>query len=131
MNLDEILAMSAGLMSVGIYSINVNFPKMRGIQYVLLAASNRRPSTPKEKRSFAYSASRWRTGSVSVARLPYNNRQHIRIDLESRCVLCKAVELAGPYFDFVVPVSNVVVGLKAAVMEIVRLVDRIAVVREG
>ena len=82
MNLDEILAMSAGLMSIGIYSINVNFPKMRGIQYVLLAASNRKPSTPKERRSFAYSASRWRTGSVSVARLPHNNRQHIRIDLE-------------------------------------------------
>jgi hypothetical protein len=51
--------------------------------------------------------------------------------LESRCALCEAIELAGPHFDFVVPVNDVVAWLEAAVMKILVLVDaRIVVLRE-
>jgi hypothetical protein len=49
-----------------------------------------------------------------------------------RCALCEAFELAGPHFDFVVPVNDSVAGLEAAEMETAVLVDaRIVVLREG
>jgi hypothetical protein len=52
-----------------------------------------------------------------------NNEKVDSIETERRCVLGKAVELAGPHFDFVVIVHNVVIGFKATVVEILVLID--------
>ena len=52
-------------------------------------------------------------------------------DLESRCALRKATELAGPYFGLVIPINDVVVWLEGTMMKILVLVDvRVNIVGE-
>lgn len=69
---------------------------------------------------------------MSVAKLPYDRRQHVtKSDLGNRSALCETIELASPYFDFVIPVNDIIVWLEAAMMKILDLVDaRINVVGE-
>jgi hypothetical protein len=58
-----------------------------------------------------------------------NNEKVDGIETERRCVLGKTLELAGPHFDCVVIVHDVVIRFEATVVEVLVLVDaRIVVV---
>jgi hypothetical protein len=81
-------------------------------------------------RSFAYPASLWRTYSVSVAKLSHDEKQQKSWGYRNEMyILGKTDKLAGPHFNCVVIVSDVVVWLEAAMVEVLVLVDaRIVVV---
>jgi hypothetical protein len=88
---------------------------------LLLAASNRSPSTPSESKSFAYAASVDRTCSVSVARLDANGVVRFNSQLEEKddyCILSKTVQLTGFNFNSAIPVDDIVIGLEAAVVKV-------------
>jgi hypothetical protein len=58
-----------------------------------------------------------------------NNEKVDSIETERRCVLGKTIKLAGPHFDCVAIVHDVVIGFEATVVEVLVLVGaRIVVV---
>jgi hypothetical protein len=62
---------------------------------------------------------------VSVAKLSHNenNKKVDSIETERICVLGKTLELAGPDFDFVVIIHDVVIGFEATVVEVLVLIN--------
>jgi hypothetical protein len=52
-----------------------------------------------------------------------NNEKVDGIETEKICALGKTVELAGPHFNFVIIVHDVVIGFEATVVEVLVLID--------
>ena len=90
-----------------------------------MAAYNRKPSTPKDRRSFVYSASLPRTWGVSVAKLVCKETSAWSpiVGPGLRHALCKSAELARPHLSLVAKVDYGVIRLETAMVKIFVRVD--------